>query len=123
GTAFLATQYRRGGWAAVDRLWHEPPSSTEQILHPQKYQTGEAPVALSLPDLPGVLGPEWRLLEENTLCELDWRVLFEQYTDARTGERVGAGWGGDRFQLFKRDRDNAVLLAGRTAWDTEEDAA
>lgn len=123
GTSFLLAQYRRGGWAAVGGVWADPPSSTEQVLHPEKYLAAEAPVAVTLPIFTDVLGPDWRLLEDNTLGELDWRVLFEQYTDAHTGIRVGTGWGGDRFQLFRRDRDGAALLAGQTAWDSETDAS
>jgi hypothetical protein len=122
GSSFLVPLYRRGGWAAINRVWQNPPASTEQILHPEKYEAGEGPIPLTLPDLSAVLGPGWRRLEETTLGELDWRILFEQYVDTSTAERVGTGWGGDRFQLFKRDSDGAVVFAARTAWDSEADA-
>ena len=32
---------RQGGWAAVDALWAKPPTTTEQLLHPQKLTARE----------------------------------------------------------------------------------
>jgi hypothetical protein len=122
GAVFVAEQYQRGGWSAVDEVWKAPPASTEQVLHPEKYLAREEPIVVTLPDLDSLLGPEWQRLEESTLGELDWRVLFEQYVDSSTATRVAAGWGGDRFQLFKRNTDGATALAVQTVWDTPNDA-
>lgn len=122
GIDFLAEWYTQGRWEAVDRVWRNPPQSTEQILHPEKYQAGDAPIPVTAPDLAPVLGPEWRQLEENTNGELDWNILIEQYVDAATANEAAAGWGGDRFRLLRRDSDGALVFAARTAWDTELDA-
>lgn len=122
GLSFVGEHFIRGSWTAVDNLFGEPPVSTEQILHPEKYLAREGPVPLPLPDLAGLLGPDWRFLEESTLGELDIRILVEQFVDLPTAERAAAGWGGDRFQLFRRDADGALLMGMRTAWDTEPDA-
>jgi hypothetical protein len=122
GLAFVSEHFQRGSWAAVDALFRDPPESTEQILHPEKYLAREGPVPLPLPDLAGTLGPDWRFLEESTLGELDFRILVEQFVDLQTAERAAAGWGGDRYQLFRRDTDGALILGMRSAWDTEADA-
>jgi hypothetical protein len=51
-----ATQlYKRGGWAMVSRAFSELPSSSEQILHPEKYFNHERPVKVALPDLTNLL--------------------------------------------------------------------
>jgi hypothetical protein len=34
GALVALTAYEHGGWAAVDALYRDPPSSTEQVLHP-----------------------------------------------------------------------------------------
>ncbi len=122
GVDFIADRYADGKWASVDRVWEDPPQSTEQVLHPQKYTAGEQPIPITVPDLAARLGPDWRELEENTQGELDWQILVEQYVDAPTGAEAAAGWGGDRFRLLRRDADGALIFAGRTAWDTDTDA-
>jgi len=122
GVDFVAEQYADGQWAAVNRVWQNPPQSTEQVLHPAKYAAGEGPIAVTVPDMATRLGPEWRELEENTQGELDWQILIEQFVDAPTGAEAAAGWGGDRFRLLRRDVDGALIFAGRTAWDSDIDA-
>lgn len=124
GATFLITQFLEGSWAAVDAVWRDPPASTEQVLHPEKYRAREAPVPVSMPDLQAYLAGDWQLVEENTLGELDWHILIEQFTDAATAGRAAGGWGGDRYQFLRRGPDGGGLLfASRLAWDTERDAS
>jgi hypothetical protein len=122
GAQFVIMLYQMGGWAAVDEAWKNPPESTEQILHPDKYLEGERPIDLPMPDLAGPLGGDWRMLDEDTLGELDWTILFEQHAGERVANQAARGWGGDHYQLFLRDSDGAVVLGARTAWDSERDA-
>src|SRR6185369_16634603 len=37
GTAFAGRALASGGWAAVDAVHRDPPESTEQVLHPERY--------------------------------------------------------------------------------------
>ncbi|MDQ3898318.1 MAG: hypothetical protein M3326_13920, partial [Actinomycetota bacterium] len=41
GLAFVRSRYRAGGFAEVDNAYRRPPTSTEQILHPETYTTGQ----------------------------------------------------------------------------------
>ena len=34
---------QQGGWAAVNRMYQDPPQSTEQVLHPEKYLRRDPP--------------------------------------------------------------------------------
>ena len=43
-----------------DSIFDDPPASTEQILHPDKYLAHEAPRKVDLPDLRPALGPGWQ---------------------------------------------------------------
>ena len=36
----------RQPWSAVDALWRDPPASSEQVLHREKYDACEAPIAV-----------------------------------------------------------------------------
>ena len=42
GLLFVARVRAHRPWSAVDALWSEPPASSEQILHPEKYDACEA---------------------------------------------------------------------------------
>jgi hypothetical protein len=122
GLRFVLQQYRAGGFGAVDNLYRDPPASTEQVLHPEKYAAREAPVAVSLLDLAGALGGSWRQTVENTLGELDLRILVEQHADRAAAERAAAGWGGDRYALLEDDQSRALVVV-KTAWDSDTDAS
>ena len=113
-----------GGWPAVDALYAKPPASTEQVLHPDKYTAGEAPVAVAFPkDLATRLGTGWSVAMEDTLGELQLGVWLQSAgkVPAATATAAAQGWGGDRVALVTNgDRAGAVI---DTRWDTPADAA
>ncbi len=37
GPAFVYQRYRTGGWQAVNKVYKNPPASTEQVIHPNRY--------------------------------------------------------------------------------------
>ena len=121
GFNFVRQMYQtNGGSTGVDDVFRNPPESTEQVLHPDKYRAHEKPVEVSLPDLPHALGAGWRQLHSSVFGELDLRLLLEQYTDPTRAARGAAGWGGDRWVLLEKDGRQAVVL--KTVWDTDNDA-
>ena len=109
-----------GGWEAVNRMYEDPPVSTEQLLHPEKYIAGEAPVPVSLPDLPSSLGPGWVELHSDVLGELSLVIYLETQT-RRRADAAAAGWGGDRFSLLRSPTGEEYLVS-LIAWDTPDDA-
>jgi hypothetical protein len=140
GAAFLArtesvleAQLKMPELADVQAAFRDPPRSSEQILHPEKYW--ETPrdeprrVRLAARDLP----EGWQLLHETTLGEFGLALATEPL-EKRGGMPRGAlgalgvaytnpaaeGWGGDRFVLI--GRDGARLVAGLTLWDEPQDA-
>lgn len=121
GLQFVQYLYQRGGWAAVDAAYRDPPESTAQIIHPEKYVARERPARVDLPDLAGVLGGGWRLLRANTLGELDVRILLQQYTDLSTASQAAAGWRGDRYHLLEGP-NGQLAIALLTLWNTSQDA-
>jgi hypothetical protein len=126
GLSFVQGIYNSGGWAAVDKLYSDPPDSTSQILHPQLYAAGVKPVAVSIPAVPASLGSGWKLTMQDMLGELQLRVWLEgdNPTDAATSAAAAAtsAWGGDRVGLYEGpDGSWAVLL--RTEWRSAAGAA
>src|ERR1043165_4168746 len=63
GSTWATQLYKRGGWEMVTQAFTKLPQSSEQILHPPKYFSHEAPVKPSLPDLHLSLGRGWRRIE------------------------------------------------------------
>jgi hypothetical protein len=124
GNPFVETLIAGGGFRAVNDAYKDPPVSTEQILHPEKYAQREAPVEVKLPNnLATRLGAGWTEAGQDTLGEYILRLWLTQNgvptPDATT---AAAGWGGDRLVLL-RGPDGAVGVAIETAWDTPADAA
>ncbi|GAB4203955.1 MAG: hypothetical protein OHK0022_28670 [Roseiflexaceae bacterium] len=120
GAQFAALLYSQGGWAAVDRAFANPPRSTEQILHPEKYFAGEQPIGVGIPQLTTGL-PGWQLVSEDTLGELYMRIYLEHQLDFSQAIPAAEGWGGDRYQVL-RDGQGRLALALRTAWDSPAEA-
>ena len=112
------------GWSTVEKLYGDRPArSSEQILHPEKWLAGENPVAFDWPDFAAVAPlRNWELLDSDVLGEFRWRTIFRENGAADAAERVAAGWGGDRYAVFKRKDSDATLLLLRTTWDTPADA-
>ncbi|AEN05631.1 hypothetical protein Halar_1925 [halophilic archaeon DL31] len=49
GPAFVASQYRQGGWDAVNAVYSNLPASAEQVISPEKYRQ-DAPTQVALED-------------------------------------------------------------------------
>lgn len=124
GMYFVNEIQRKQGWEGVDRLFTNPPSSSEQILHPEKYLAGENPVKIEWPAFEGdgSVFAGWRLLETNTLGEIGWRLVFQEQGLAREAKSAAAGWAGDSFAVLKREDSDDLILLNYTCWDTEADA-
>ncbi len=113
-----------GGWAAVDALYAKPPASTEQVLHPDTYAAGEAPIAVTFPaDLAKRLGNGWSGDTQDTLGEFVLRTWLANggAVTAPVAETAATGWGGDRIALVRNGDRSGIVID--TRWDTAADAA
>lgn len=118
GAAFVALLYQKGGWSTVSAAFKNPPRSTEQVLHPERYFSGDAPTSIQLPAL-RLNG--WHSIAEDTLGELYLRIYLEHKLDFAQAIPAAEGWGGDRYQVLG-NRHGQVALALQTAWDSPADA-
>ena len=146
GSAFLRAL---GVETAEDmaRLFEDPPVSTEQMLHPEKFATDgsrDYPRRVEPPKIGSILGDGWTDLEDSDMGELGIGLMLAHMTVDNPGIRLvtlmdqktqgvklkgfvgkaAAGWDGDRFSAFRRDDgDREVCVAWSTVWDSEGDAA
>jgi hypothetical protein len=123
GLAFVMDLLGTGGYAAVDAAFADPPDSTEQVLHPDKYRVREAPVAVTVsPGIVAGLGDGWTEVAQDTLGEALLRIWLKVAgVSSVQATSAAAGWGGDRLALY-RGPNGALAAYLRTTWDTPEDA-
>ena len=119
GSDFVRTALDRGGWPAVDRLYRDPPASTEQILHPERYfDARDEPRVVELPPEaagePLVVG-SWG--EFGTAL-----VLGAALADSVLPAVAARGWDGDRYGLWRLP-GGGVRYVWITVWDAPADAA
>jgi hypothetical protein len=107
---------------AVDRLFADPPQSTAQILHPERYLRHQAPVDVNLGDRAAALGAGWRESRRGVMGELDHRLILQQYLEAAVAARAAEGWAGGSYALYETDAGEVAVLV-RTRWDNPTEAA
>ena len=122
GTQFVTSVQLGGGWEAVNSGFADPPQSTEQILHPEKYASREAPIAVDLPaDLAKRMGSGWSTVMSDTMGEHQTAIWLGSGTVAAATD-ASAGWGGDRI-TYLSGPSGSWAIAWHTVWDTKADAA
>jgi hypothetical protein len=117
GMVFCIRRAKTGGWGALDELYRNPPLSTEQVLHPEKYRGEKRDLPMSI-DLGSLKAPEgWKEVGRNVLGEMQLGVLLRHHS----GKSAAPGWDGDRFAVFEGPKDKLGLVWLST-WDSENDA-
>jgi hypothetical protein len=126
GFDFANTLYGRDGWNSIDQAFLNPPVSTEQILHPEKYPK-EIPVKVELPDFLPTLGPGWQELDRNVMGEwYSYLILAagrnQQFVlSSKDASKATTGWGGDTYVYLSNDSANKYAFAWLINWDTQQD--
>ncbi|MGH7572264.1 MAG: hypothetical protein ACREMK_10515 [Gemmatimonadota bacterium] len=128
GSGFVLAGLRRGGWAAVDGLYGDPPASTEQILHPERYwETRDEPRAPE-PRLPETRAPEPAVeAGQEPWISGSWGELGVQLVlaaalgDTALAGDAARGWDGDRYALY-RTESGPPAYVWTILWDTPADA-
>jgi hypothetical protein len=116
GMVFCAKLTNQGGWKALNDAYANPPQSTEQILHPEKYRTHpDPPTIVDLGRLEP--GEGWAEVGRNVIGEMQLGVLLRRHG----GKPIAAGWDGDRFAVFD-SKDGKLAVVWFSTWDTEDDA-
>ena len=108
GLAFVHALRRAGGWAAVDEAWRALPTTTEQILHPEKYRAHELGEPLATPPPPPA-GPTESIYRD-VLGEQALRLAMEEWVPKSAAAAAASGWDGDSVVVFANGERRAVAL-------------
>lgn len=116
GLVLCAKLVNDDGWKGINEAYKNPPLSTEQILHPEKYKAKpDAPMAVDLGSLDA--GTGWKEVTRNVVGEMQAAVLLKPFQ----GKQAAAGWDGDQFAAFEGE-GGALGLVWLSTWDSEDDA-
>ncbi|MFC4551388.1 MULTISPECIES: Hvo_1808 family surface protein [Halorussus] len=151
GPAFVRLVQNVGGWDAVNALYENPPASTEQVIHPERYEA-DPPTNVTLADQ---TGGDWsRVRAPNrpgygSLGEAGLMAMFiypyyhsggqsrvippsQWFNRNESGEiktfdpldyksQYTTGWDGDRLHVY-RNGSGELGYVWKLAWDSPQDA-
>ena len=109
GKQFCEALYERGGYQAISAAFSRPPTSTTQILHPEKYFAHEEPIRVEWPDT-ALSGK--KPTDDNVMGEFSIRLLFYKFMDEATADYAAEGWRGDRYLVY----DDGQGFVWETLW-------
>lgn len=120
GLLFQHDLIDRFGMDGLERVFRQPPQTTQQVLQPELYLDGLAPQP---PELPGVKLPKgFKRVYDGTFGQLDHRILLEQHLgDENRGELLDK-WRGSQFEVREKRRTGESVLRYAVRWD-DTDAA
>ena len=144
GPVYVDWLKQRGGWAAVDRRFDDPPASTEQVIH----RTDESPGTIAFDDKgrngwqpfpkQGENGSDtvgeasmyvmfWVQSRNHDAGVIDWRGLLRtDHPDDQFDYRSepSAGWDHDRLFPYRKQTGTGTEYGyvWLTKWDSERDA-
>lgn len=110
GLRFVNYIYRKKKWRGVNKILKQPPLSTEQILHPEKYLLKEPPMPVVIRYQPG----EYHLFHAGVIGEYLLNVLLKP-KEREDVPDIAQGWAGDTFHLYTHD--TSFFLAWESQWD------
>jgi hypothetical protein len=125
GMRFQDAVYRELGPAAFERVFRDPPRSTQHIMHPKTYLSGERPTVPALPRLEDAVGKEarrFRVLADGDVGEFDYSVLLRQYIGEAEGREAAAHWRGGVYRLYEHKQARYPVLEHSSEWDSGDAA-
>lgn len=117
GTNFAAAVFERGGWPAVNAALRDPPQSTAEILHPERYlDRSPPPPVIDLTAVRTHLAARRTPAVEEPVGEFAVRYLLEGPLPRRDAAELAAGWRGDRALLLDGGDGGAMSMVWVTRW-------
>ncbi len=110
GSHFVAEAWRRGGWPAVDRLYRNPPRSSQQIMQPELYfDHPTPPMHIELIGYEDLL-TGWKKVDDDTYGELLLKLIFQRNLPPQAPAfRTLPRWAGDRIITLQKGQELTLL--------------
>lgn len=116
GPPFVEAVVDAAGQARLDRAFAAPPTSSEQVLHPEAYLKGDAPDEVATPTVAG------RMVDRGAIGELGFILMLGEGSPDLVNDAAVVGWGGDRYATYVEGQRPCVLadVVMDTAKDRDE---
>jgi hypothetical protein len=119
GLGFVYQFRKRLSWSDMSAVYRDPPRSTTQILHPEKYlDAREDPLPVVIPDLSRLV-PGGRLVADDDLGEFALGAVLALHLGDADGRRAASGWRGDRYRVWEDDAGRFVIAYRVVAADAQ----
>jgi hypothetical protein len=128
GKTYVIAIIENGNWTRLNLAYEQPytPSTTEQILHPEKYFANESS---KLAPAPSLSDSTWTRIQTNrgqnseSYGEYFIQIMLSNWLkdNNQEAQQGAAGWAADNFTYYEKD-DN-FLFTWNIAWDSVNDAS
>ena len=113
GLSFVEKLHDSGGYGAVNSAYRKPPTSTEQIIHPETYLAGQGSPSPAIPDVAAATGCTG--VRTGAVGEFDMRAVLAEALSKNDAGTAVEGWNGDTYGLVRCG--SSLGLADR--WETD----
>ncbi|MDP9068015.1 MAG: hypothetical protein M3N53_06680 [Actinomycetota bacterium] len=112
GLSFVCSVYLKQGWDGVDRAYSRPPTSSAEIMFPDRYLAKVRPERP--PGFPKLPKP-WKLYAEGTIGAMHLKAMFEAPADREAlalSNPLGraAAWAGGRYVVWGQRPENITSV-------------
>lgn len=123
GLRFAHALLRKGSYAEIDRAFRRPPSSTEEILHPEKYlRNSHDYITFDSTEFTSELPQGAKIVHQDTIGEFMISALLGMFVgDKLKAADAAAGWGGD-LVVIAEEGEGRYFVIWKSNWDTDADA-
>ncbi len=123
GMRFVIRSRSGRSWREFDEIYSDPPVSTSQILHPERYFNEEEPVDIRF--RASEVLPNHDMIYESVFGELQIRSWLSTHIDhdaqGRSPAEIAAGWNGDRLRAYG-GADDELIVVHVSSWRSPEEA-
>lgn len=117
GVEFVKAVVKAGGQARLDAAFVNPPTTSEQILHPQLFLAGQGAMPVANPRADG------KVIDHGVVGEFGLLLMFldsKRPLAQSVAQQAAAGWGGDRYVAW--DSGSKTCIRANFVMDTPNDA-
>ncbi|MDQ6909520.1 MAG: hypothetical protein M3Z84_01850 [Actinomycetota bacterium] len=131
GPRLVEALIQDGGEPRLEQALLNPPVTSEQTLHPDKFLAGEAAIPVAKP------APEGKVVDRGVLGEVALLLILEEVLPTPVARKAAAGWGGDQYVAWSSGAktclkwviamdtptDTAELVSGLRTWEEKNPGA
>lgn len=113
GERFVTQLVERNGVGAIDKAFRNPPTTSEQLFHADKYLAGEEAATVDRP------APNGDVVQRGALGELLLYLVLRRVVGDQPASEAARGWGGGRYVAWSQGPD--VCMKANLVMDTAKD--